>query len=260
MDLDSARVLARYDERRVLFDGTMNCRDLGGLPIEGGGITAKGRVYRSGRLSNLMQSDLERFVALGLKQISDLRLPFEREKYPDSLPHGCDAEEYQFGYLPERADAMIEAINQGQISPDGILATMREQYADMAIGHPEIHAQLFRALIKDDSTPALFHCSGGKDRTGVAAALLQRIAGVGREIVIADYLVTNLDTLELGVFDNGASSKLLDVVGRAHAELIASALSAVENNYDSSADYVRAGLGFSEQEYDRLVGLLRGPD
>ncbi|MGR8919134.1 MAG: tyrosine-protein phosphatase [Gammaproteobacteria bacterium] len=256
MDLETAKRLARHAARRVPFEGTMNCRDLGGLPTADGRTTAPGRVYRSGRLSNLTDADVERFRRLGVRQVFDLRLPFERERYPNRLPDGSGIVEHRHGYLPAGALEMFAAVNDGTITPARVLAEMQQQYAGMATGHPDVHGRLLRQLLAADATPLVLHCSGGKDRTGVASALLLRAAGVSREIVVADYLLTNLDTPPLGVLAGDVAPELAAIVGRAHVELIEAALDAVENAYPSYEAFLRGELGLSAAEYGSLLALL----
>ncbi|MGR8948668.1 MAG: tyrosine-protein phosphatase [Gammaproteobacteria bacterium] len=256
MDIETAKHLANHAARRVEFKGALNCRDLGGLPMPGGKVTRHGRVYRSGRLNNLTVTDRQRFRDLGVCQAFDLRMPFEREKFPNPPAADLGAEMRAEGYLPEGALEMFEAINDGTITPDQVRIGMRNQYVSMATAHPEVHAALFRGLLASQSKPFLFHCSGGKDRTGVASAMLLRGAGVEREVVIADYLLTNLDVPPLGVLHGAVAPELTAVVGFAHAELIEAAMDAVENQFQSYADYFMRGIGLTEAEYETLLGVL----
>lgn len=257
MSLQDEQTLACYDLRRVDFEGPMNCRDLGGLPRANGGITTRRRIFRSGRLSNLSDTDKARFVDLGIRQTFDLRLPFERENYPNPPALALKTVEQHFGYLPDGALDMFQAINDGSIGPDDVRAGMRDQYRSMALAHPDVYNRLFRALLETD-LPCLFHCSGGKDRTGVAAAILQRIAGVSREVVTADYLLTNLDVPPLGVLQGNVKRELVAVIGFAHTELIAAALDAVEGEHASYEAFVRDAVGLSDSEYLALVRLMTG--
>ena len=234
----------------------MNCRDLGGLPIAGGGTTCSGRVYRSGRLSNLAPADIARFDQLGIRQLVDLRLPFERERYPNDAPLARPPAQYQHGYLPAGAMAMFDAINAGDITVTQVHREMRRQYASMALDHGEIHAALCRRLIASEGLPTLVHCSAGKDRTGVASALLLRAAGVEREVVVADYLLTNADTPQLGVINADVASELVGAVGVAHASWIEAALDAVEHEFASVADFLRQRVGLATHEYEALIGVL----
>lgn len=257
MDLEQARRLAHFDQRRVAFSGTMNCRDLGGLPIAGGGTTCRGRVFRSGRLSNLEADDVTRFDTLGIRQVCDLRLPFERERFPNDSVVATPPPQFHFGYLPAHAMDTFEAINAGTIDAEGVRSSMCGQYRDMATGHPDIHRQLFRRLLAPAAAPSLIHCSAGKDRTGVAVALLLRAAGVAREVVIADYLLTNVATPKLGVIRADAAPDLLAQVGLAHAEYLTAALDAVEQAYDDYAAFFVDGVGMRETEATALCALLR---
>lgn len=258
MDIEAAKQLANYSERRVAFEGALNFRDLGNLPTSNGKMTKSGRLFRSGRLGNLTNKDQARFRELGLRYAFDFRLPFERENYPNPPASTLGLEMLGAGYLPDGALDMFEAINDGTITAADVLAGMANQYVLMATAHMDVLADLFRLLLKPNATPALFHCSGGKDRTGVASAMLLRIAGVEREVVIADYLLTNLDVPPLGVLQGNVSPELVAVVGFAHTELIEAAMDAVENEYGTYEEYVRHGAGLSSTEYQRLVDVLAG--
>ncbi|MEM7467210.1 MAG: tyrosine-protein phosphatase [Pseudomonadota bacterium] len=234
----------------------MNCRDLGGLPTIDGKQTARDRVYRSGRLNNLTAQDRVLFREIGIRGVFDFRLTFERENFPNPPPEELEIEEYLGGYLPDGALEMFEAVNEGTISAKQVQIGMRDQYISMATVHTDIHGALFKQLTVPNAAPFLFHCSGGKDRTGVAAALLLRTAGVNREIVIADYLLTNLDVPPLGVLQGDVSPELVQQVGFAHVELIEAAMDAVEAQFETYKDFVVDGLGLSEMEYQTLMNLL----
>ena len=256
MELERALQLARYDSRRVVFDGTMNCRDLGGLPTRDGNIVPKGRIYRSGRLSNLQRGDYDEFLRKDFRTIADLRLPFERERFPDVLPDDSRASIHHLGYLPDNAMEMFSALNEGDIGPAQVWLGMKTQYERMAIAHPEIHRSLFELILSPERWPFLIHCSGGKDRTGVASAILLSIAGVEREVVVADYLVTNLDVPQLGVLGPNVKQELRDIVGYAHRVLIEAALDAIEQTYGSYTDYLKNGVKLEGSKIDELIKVL----
>ena len=256
MDIEVAKQLANYNERRTAFEGALNFRDLGNLPTREGKLTQRGRVYRSGRLGNLTESDQKRFCELGLRHAFDFRLPFERENYPNPPATTLGLEMPGAGYLPDGALEMFAAINDGTITSDDVRRGMVNQYVLMATAHMDVMAKLFRLLLEPNATPMLFHCSGGKDRTGVASAMLLRIAGVEREIVVADYLLTNLDVPPLGVLQGNVSPELIAVVGFAHAELIEAAMDAVESEYGSYQQYVVRGAGLAPAEYEMLREVL----
>lgn len=256
MNLEEAKKLANHDARHVVFDGTMNCRDLGGLPTADGHTTRFGQVYRSSRLSNLADNDVEPLAGLKLQQIFDLRMPFERDRYPNRVPLDPPPPEHQHGYLPAGAMDTFEAINAGTITAEGVMAALREQYAAMATKHPETHAALCRRVIAHGGTPLLVHCSGGKDRTGVAVAILLRFAGVPREVVIADYLLTNIAPAPLAVIGPNVTEDLAHAVGRAHAEFLESAMDAIEREYATYKTYLQRNLGLSEAECNALGEVL----
>ena len=256
MDLCSAQSLANYTERRVGFAGTLNCRDLGGMPLTAGGVTRKGKIYRSARLASLTGEDMALFAALNIRTVFDFRLTEERERYPNRLPNEDPPRQIQQGFLPRGAVEMFAAINAASLGRDEARNAMRAQYITMALEHTDVYRTLFLHLLEPGATPLLLHCSGGKDRTGVASAILLRAAGVGVEETVADYLVTNLDTPSLGVLHPDVSPALIAVVGRAHAEYLHAALAAIDAEFGSLNQYLREGIGLSVGEHAALVALL----
>ena len=168
-------------ERRIRFVGALNFRDLGGYPTASGGSTRWGLLYRSSSLHRLTADDLTAFDSLGVRAIFDLRRDEEREQDPGPRPaRGLPmptryTEETDLSALRERVDGERWLFDEYQ--------TM------LAEGGP-IFGTLLTALAEADGTPAVFHCAGGKDRTGMSAALLLSWLGVDRETVLDDYELT----------------------------------------------------------------------
>jgi protein-tyrosine phosphatase len=226
------------------------------MPLTAGGVTRKGMIYRSARLASLTDEDMALFEALKVRTVFDFRLTEERQRYPNRLPDEDPPRQIQQGFLPRGAIEMFAAVNAARLGSDDARNAMRSQYITMALEHTDIYLKLFLHLLEPGATPFLLHCSGGKDRTGIASAILLRAAGVGVEETVADYLLTNLDTPDLAVLSSAAPPALIAVVGRAHAEYLHAALAAIDAEFGSLNGYLREGIGLSVGEHAALVALL----
>ena len=176
-------------QRRVDLDGPSNYRDLGGLPITGGGSTRFGLVYRADRLCTLTDADLRRLTDAGIRHVFDLRSETEAADFPDRLPAGAD-----YVRLSMTSDQTFQARTIYERIVDGEIKSYGE--ADMVTGYlrmlenfgPSL-ARVVRQVAQGE--PTVIHCTAGKDRTGVASMLLLDLAGVAAEHVVADYALSS---------------------------------------------------------------------
>jgi len=170
-------------ERRLPFEGVRNFRDLGGYPTDQGTRTRWGLVYRSDELSRLTPGDLEMFKQLGTRAVFDLRGDAERKLAPDPV------ESVQIALLDwYTSDSGVELLKAKSLR-DGE-AILSHIYDGMLANCGALFSKLLSSLSAEGGLPAVFHCAGGKDRTGMAAALLLGLLGVGRETVLDDYELT----------------------------------------------------------------------
>lgn len=169
------------DEARALpLGGAVNSRDLGGLPVAGGGRTRFGVAIRSDAPRSLDGADAERLRALGLSTVVDLRQPNERERDGSPLAtHGLDVHE---------VDVWGTLQATGWVPADPW--DLNEFYLALLDHAGASFAEVVRRLTHADGA-ALFHCTVGKDRTGLVAALLLESVGVPRDAVIIDYVQTD---------------------------------------------------------------------
>jgi protein-tyrosine phosphatase len=173
-------------ERRLPFDGVTNFRDLGGYPTRQGTHTLWGLVFRSDALHKFTAADLGSYESLGLNAVYDLRGDAERELYPNPFPSTQLALLSQVSVAADPAEAgSYEGARGGE-------RLLREMYRGMLDGSAAVLGRLLGSLAEPGSLPAVFHCTGGKDRTGIASALLLELLGVHREAVLDDYELTAL--------------------------------------------------------------------
>ena len=175
------------------FAGGNNFRELGGYRADEGKTVKWGQIYRgfpTGRLTT--EADRARLDGRGLRLILDLRSGVEAAKLPDYVPDGArlvqicglrDATGQEIDFSPNDIQRLV------QNAPAGTNLTQLI-YRQMLTGN-KAFKELFRAL-EAGETPILFHCTAGKDRTGVAAMLILLALGASDETICADYARTNL--------------------------------------------------------------------
>ena len=175
------------------FAGGNNFRELGGYRADEGKTVKWGQIYRgfpTGRLTT--EADRARLDGLGLRLILDLRSGAEAAKLPADVPDGArlvqicglrDATGQEIDFSPNDIQRLV------QNAPAGTNLTQLI-YRQMLTGN-KAFKELFRAL-EAGETPILFHCTAGKDRTGVAAMLILLALGASDETICADYARTNL--------------------------------------------------------------------
>ncbi|TDN44212.1 tyrosine phosphatase family protein [Curtobacterium flaccumfaciens] len=171
------------DPRTLHAEGLHNGRDLGGLPLWRGGTTPSGRLFRSEGVDRLTAAGWQALFDAGIRTIVDLRAPSETAKdtgvRPDWLTtvvvdhDGLDA-------APSFWSAYWET---------GLVGTPL-YYGPHLDELPERTGEALRAIARAEPGGVLFHCAGGRDRTGIVALALLTIAGVEPEAVVADHLVT----------------------------------------------------------------------
>jgi protein-tyrosine phosphatase len=178
-------------DRFIELEGVVNFRDVGGYKTADGQRVRRGLVFRSGGLMHLTDADMARLDVIGFKLICDLRGKEEIAEQPDRLPTN-PAPEYLHLPLTVQDDRRrrLWALMSG---PQSILPMLPEMYTRTMIdGNAKLYGGLLRRLAEPDNLPTLIHCTAGKDRTGVAVALLLLLLGVPDEVVIADYSLSNL--------------------------------------------------------------------
>lgn len=171
------------------LQGATNFRDLGGYVGEGGRVVRWRRLFRAEHLAGLTPQDHAAVQAVGLRRAFDFRGVQERAAKSYDVPgitqHALSIEPT----VTQRMDALAAA---GQsLTPAIVAELMRDLYRRLITEQSHRFAELFEHLLQDDS-PLVFHCTAGKDRTGVAAALILRALGVPHEVVREDYLLTNV--------------------------------------------------------------------
>jgi len=171
--------------RTIEWDGCLNVRDLGGIELEGGGRTRFGVLIRSDNVRQLTDEGWRALADHGVSRIVDLRW---REELDDDPPRDVDIDVVHVSLLgewdPDFSDDIDDYMAAGD--PAGYWASAYIRILEA------YRANFGRALtaIADDDGVVVFHCAGGKDRTGLVAALLLRLAGAPLAEIAEDYALT----------------------------------------------------------------------
>jgi len=185
-----ARPAAAAQHQRLLpLEGGRNFRDLGGYRTADGHIVKWGLLFRSGSMHGLTARDYAYLDKIGIKVVCDFRDNHERAAEPVPWPSAQAptilSDDYSLtdaGLMP-RGD--LRAMTTAQAR-----AMLAKSYPQMLTFFADQYHRMFAELLAGHA-PLAFNCSAGKDRTGIAAALLLTALGVPRETVIQDYLLTN---------------------------------------------------------------------
>lgn len=248
--------------------GIVNARDLGGNPVGDGMCVRKGMLIRCAHLADATADDIAYLKSLSISKVIDFRMDKEKYGVPDksipgaeyiSLPidasgtvaaKATDVEKSMFREGTERFDIrqiiVVAAFNEHA------QAIARDLYPTITMypGCQKQMAAFLRLVVDSGNKPILFHCTQGKDRTGVASALLLAALGADRKTIVEDFDVTNLvyadDVIEClkRVEESGGKEKELDTV-RAF-------IGANTSNFVKTLDSI-------ESEYGSLTGFLKGP-
>lgn len=175
--------------RHLKFEGGCNFRDIGGYVTTAGQTVKWGQVYRTGVLSYFTDNDHSSLLRLGVRSICDLRREEEREREPTRWP---DASVHLLSWADDAHMPTVRGFAADKPrTADGMRQAMIGVYRALPLWlGPRIRG-LFECIANGKS-PLVVHCAAGKDRTGVAVAVLLNALGVPRDTIIDDYLLTNV--------------------------------------------------------------------
>lgn len=241
------------DPRRVLeLEGGVNFRDLGGYRTSDGRMVKWEMLYRSGSPVGLTESDMAELSRRGIRSVCDLRSSDERAAQPSPFAAAAQDDGSLTYYTRDYAMSMGDlgkVLGGPEASPATSRAAMMASYAQIPQAQRENFAEMFR-LLADGRTPLAFNCSAGKDRTGIAAALILAALGVPREAVLADYALSDKLVDYREQLQKGAGKS------PAYAMLARLPYEVVEPLMVSDPAYLETALAELEKQYGSINGFL----
>ena len=194
------------NERILNIEGVINFRDLGGYKTSDGRTVKWGQLYRSAQLDRMSEKGVADMASMGIKVVVDLRFSDETHKYPTMMAAVPEAEILSWhDQLDEqektKSDESNDVLRSWKASlasndPVKVREAMRVNYPKKLYSHREIYRKMLLRLASGE-LPLVFHCAAGKDRTGVAAALILSLLGVSDEQIVQDYLLTQQEIQHL---------------------------------------------------------------
>lgn len=181
-------------DRIISLDAVHNFRDYGGYRSANGRTLRTGMLYRSAQHAEATPGDLDLISALHLSTIVDLRGSSERTKFPCARPTDFTATVL---FSEEESGSTVAAphieVAKDVVSAADAMQRMLAGYSDMPFRPVLVESMklYFSALATRDGA-SLVHCLAGKDRTGIAVALLHELLGVAADDIMEDYLLTNV--------------------------------------------------------------------
>ncbi|KAJ6515529.1 protein-tyrosine phosphatase-like protein [Mycena sanguinolenta] len=180
----------------VTVHGVINVRDLGGLPshLYPDLVTKPGYLYRSAELSGITEEGKVQFRELGISQVFDLRSDTEIAKYNTPVPH---IDGVQISHVPvfkkeDYSPEMMAKRYQLYASGKTEVVPLWYRYSQILEHGGPAFGTILRHVRDRPNEPCLFHCTAGKDRTGVIAAILLKLAGVDNAAIANDYALTRI--------------------------------------------------------------------
>lgn len=249
-------------------EGAVNLRDFGGYRAQSGHAVKRGLLFRSGTLAYLSDEGRRDFEALGIQLICDLRRDDERADEPSALPPDQPAR-LEIPIDPGSAVEMRERLRNQELGFEARTQFMTALTGELTRDHTDDYATLFEGLLGLDDGGFLVHCSAGKDRTGVACALILSLLGVDRETVFKDYLFTN-EAIDYEGFvlprlvqryepDTIPDRDLVMTIAGVRSEYLEAAFHSIEESFDDMVHYLEAALHLSAADRARLQGRYLTP-
>ena len=250
----------------VGLTGVQNARDLGGYITSDGQYQVKyGKLFRTAKLYDATDEDLALLQSLGVSKVIDLRMHLEALTKPDKKIPGAKTVSISTQTIPnifvitgEDWSAMLKAIKTGVM--DTYMANMYRQLVQDPLS---IYGtkRFFKELLASNGEPVLWHCTSGKDRTGIEAMLLLAALGVTDEDVLrAEHMNTNYFMAEKAQANYDKAYSLT------HSDWIASEFYKYEgvrdgsldialniiHRYGSIQDYLKKAVGLTEEDFQQL--------
>ena len=234
------------------LQGSDNTRDLGGYKTIDGGTTAYRRLVRSDSLEELTDADIEILREYGVGCCIDFRTANTCEKHPSALSHVDGIDYYN---LP-----IDDHIGNGDLAALAQYKDMGDLYIEfLERNKPELRTAL-RLILQHQNQVTLYHCTAGKDRTGLLSMLLLGLAGVPEEMILADYQVTEhymmVKFARMRKFLEQYHQKIPEYCFSSAPEQMKKAMAYLTAKYGNVERYVRS-IGMSEEECEKLKSVLK---
>jgi len=256
--------------RIIPLAGVKNFRDMGGYQSADGRVMRWGHLFRSGHLADMTDDCGPEILSRDIETVIDFRSDAEKIRHPVRWPSGW-IPDYHAVPIGGNAAAWVKELYDRLAKTNFPAQELRDQFIlafeTIPIANQSGLKAFFDALIDSHKGNAiLFHCTAGKDRTGIAGALLMKALGISEDQIMADFLLTN-DAVDLDQTSTTiaewlstkagqtiAPSAVLPLVG-VEADFLEAAYSSIRQNFGSVGMYLEKAMGLSPNRLDELKRL-----
>ena len=253
--------MAESKSRVVALDGGINFRDLGGYTNRHGRRVKWRKIMRCGHLASLSDSDLDILEQIGISKVHDFRREEEQVQSPSSAIRAEFIDDYQI--LIGDISRFWEFLFEGELTAESSHQLVVNSYRSCIDSVIPAFSRFMRHIVDNADNASLFHCSAGKDRTGMAAALILAALDVPRETIIQDYMLTlehyNSDKLIAIVEEHLRRAEVeswdrewLMPYCSVHQDNIVAFLDAIEERYGDVKNYLVSALELSPEDLEKM--------
>ena len=248
--------------RHLELDGGINVRDIGGYRTRGGRKVKWRKILRSGHLNHLNDADRATLADIDLRTVHDFRRSPEIEKFPSLVGDVEIMSGYELGV--GSMGMFMQTFENEDITPEQAHAFVVKAYGECVEDVTAPYQTFFRHVLEQEQGALLFHCMAGKDRTGLAAALILYALDVPRDVILADYMLTSqYFPLEM-VIENFMKSRddIADKISQnraslapycgVHADNLEAFFQSVDEKFGSMDAYLSQGLSLSKSDIQEL--------
>lgn len=250
--------------KEIAIRKVYNFRTVGNIKNIDGRTLKEGKLYRSGHLHTLKEKSFGELEKLGIKEVIDLRNSKEIAQKPDNLPDGVVYKNFSaFEDEGDQLDQAKKLVLKGKVNGSDADKRMLGFYKDYVTENPAIIKKIITEILESDR-PVLYHCTAGKDRTGITTALILTILKFDKETIYNDYLLSNNYRKKL--VDRRlklASSlhflypkmdiKVLEKLSWIETDYLDSAFNEINNKYGSTDIYIQQVLGISKNKREEYI-------
>ncbi|MGN0554099.1 MAG: tyrosine-protein phosphatase [Oscillospiraceae bacterium] len=262
-------------DRFIGIKGIENARQLGGYIGADGRKVRDGLLIRTAGLNKISdEAAKELSDRFHVKHVVDFRMEYERQLVPDKEIPGAENVWISVFEMDTNAPENIEMMNKIREAGGELQKTVEYAktgrlsalYTDILLEKKgqKGYARFFDILLNNSGGAVLWHCTYGKDRTGVAAALLLCALGVDEDIIMQDFLISNevykdnIARLETELEKRGCDDiviKEAQAMAGVKGEYLIAAFDAVKSEYGSVQNYIKNQLGVSDEKIKKLRDL-----
>ena len=245
----------------ISIESVSNFRD-----VSIGSRMKKNLLFRCAKLSTLNIKDIKILENLNPFAIIDFRDPKEVKMAPDNLSPKLLK---KYINLPISASTLSRMVSEKELKGDDVKSyekVMEESYRMYINNHKKVWIKFFEILLRSNKRPIIFHCSAGKDRTGIASFMIQSIFNNHIDKIFENYLISNdLLTINAATAEQKTNSSkqdtlvtknMLITLGKVKKSYLNAAIDEIEKNYSSLENYLISQLGLKHNDIQKIQQIF----